>query len=253
VRELAGEAWQEFVNLDGKVATTLRFLVTRPGFLTRESLAGRRARYVGPLRLYLVCSVAYFLVGAALPDTSGIAVRTSGPGSVRISSDAPPPAADPPSCRPREPGEPDAAWRLRQLDCKSDRNPAVFQRALDQNRPRMMFLLLPAYAAILALFFRRRTYPEHVVFALHLHALVFLALLAARVADMWPDGDGWVDGVLSVVVAAYSVVALRNAYGRSWGSTLARSVGVGAIYAVVFLVVFFGAMIATLIVTTRTA
>ena len=68
LRDLAGEAWQEFVNLDGKVATTLRLLVTRPGLLTVDSRAGRRARYVGPLRLYLVCSLAFFFVDSVMPD-----------------------------------------------------------------------------------------------------------------------------------------------------------------------------------------
>jgi hypothetical protein len=253
MRELVGEVWQELVNLDGKVARTLRLLVTRPGFLTSDSLAGRRARYIGPFRLYLLCSVVYFVVSAGLPDHDHGRITTSGSASVRITRGEPAPApaaGDPNSCRPREPREPDWAWWLRRLDCKSDRNPAAFERAWDQNQPRVMFLLLPAYAAILALFFRGRTYPEHVIFALHLHAFVFLGLLAARAADLWPDGDGWVDGFVSLLVAAYSVVALRRAYGRSWGSTLARSVGVGATYGLVFLVVFFGAMIVTLIVTT---
>ena len=66
-RELLGEAWDEFVNVDGRAARTLRLLVTRPGALTAEQLAGRRARYVRPLRLYLLCSAAYFLADSVLP------------------------------------------------------------------------------------------------------------------------------------------------------------------------------------------
>lgn len=51
-------------NLDGKVALTVRDLLLHPGRLTREYLAGRRARYLPPVRLYLLASVAFFLVSA---------------------------------------------------------------------------------------------------------------------------------------------------------------------------------------------
>ena len=35
--------------------------------MTREFLEGRRARYISPLRLYLMASLVYFLVAAAVP------------------------------------------------------------------------------------------------------------------------------------------------------------------------------------------
>src|SRR5690349_13328403 len=51
--EFAHEAAEEFLHWDGKLAATFRLFFTRPGELTREYLAGRRARYLSPLRLYL--------------------------------------------------------------------------------------------------------------------------------------------------------------------------------------------------------
>ena len=68
VRELAKDAFSELSGWDGRFAVTLRRLIGRPGMLTREFLEGRRARYVSPLRLYLVASVAYFVVASAAPD-----------------------------------------------------------------------------------------------------------------------------------------------------------------------------------------
>jgi hypothetical protein len=38
-----------------------------PGALTRALLEGQRARYVSPVRLYLACSVLYFVLAAAAP------------------------------------------------------------------------------------------------------------------------------------------------------------------------------------------
>ena len=65
--DLVHDAVHEFLHVDGKIFTTLRLLLTRPGALTRAFLAGRRARYVGPLRLYLTASLLFFGVRAMLP------------------------------------------------------------------------------------------------------------------------------------------------------------------------------------------
>ena len=70
VRELAGDAWHELSGYDGRIMSTIRGLV-RPGFLTREYLAGRRAHYLPPLRVYLILSVIYFVVAASAPTLNG--------------------------------------------------------------------------------------------------------------------------------------------------------------------------------------
>src|SRR5690242_8397814 len=62
--DLLHEFTHELLHIDGRLWTSLRLLFTRPGFLTREYVAGRRAPYVPPLRLYLICSVAYFALAA---------------------------------------------------------------------------------------------------------------------------------------------------------------------------------------------
>jgi hypothetical protein len=67
VRQLAGEAWSELVGWDGKAAQTLRTLVRHPGALTRALLEGQRSRYVSPVRLYLACSLVYFLLAVGVP------------------------------------------------------------------------------------------------------------------------------------------------------------------------------------------
>lgn len=70
-RELVAEAWDAFVSVDGKAMSSLRLLMRRPGVLTRQYLMGHRARFVPPLRLYLLCSVAFFLVSAVDPPARG--------------------------------------------------------------------------------------------------------------------------------------------------------------------------------------
>ncbi len=51
--ELLGEALSSFISFDARLWRTLRILLLGPAKLTLEFLAGRRARYVHPLKLYL--------------------------------------------------------------------------------------------------------------------------------------------------------------------------------------------------------
>ena len=49
-----------YVALEGKLWGTLGRLLFRPGALTNEYIAGRRVRYVEPLRVYLTMSILFF-------------------------------------------------------------------------------------------------------------------------------------------------------------------------------------------------
>ena len=59
-------ATEDLTHADSRVWRTLWALLAKPGHLTREFLAGRRARYLPPVRLYLVLSVVFFLVASAV-------------------------------------------------------------------------------------------------------------------------------------------------------------------------------------------
>ena len=50
----------EFLNWDSKFFTTIALLILKPWRLTNEFLAGKRVRYVNPLRLYLLASILFF-------------------------------------------------------------------------------------------------------------------------------------------------------------------------------------------------
>src|SRR5882724_5300904 len=49
-----------FLNWDSKFFATIGWLIVRPWHLTNEFLAGRRVRYLHPLRLYLLASILFF-------------------------------------------------------------------------------------------------------------------------------------------------------------------------------------------------
>ena len=64
-----------FFNWDSKFFATIGLLITRPWRLTNEFIAGKRARYVRPLRLYLFVGTLFFF--AANYSAKSIHLRTS--------------------------------------------------------------------------------------------------------------------------------------------------------------------------------
>ena len=67
LRHFLGEAFEGLTHADSRLWRTLRLLVTRPGALTFEYFAGRRASYLPPVRFYLVISLLFFLLAEGLP------------------------------------------------------------------------------------------------------------------------------------------------------------------------------------------
>ena len=73
--DIAGEALEDVTDLDSRLWVTLKTLVLRPGRITADYIGGRRARYLPPVRLYLVVS---FLVFLSLSVAQPPAVNTVG-------------------------------------------------------------------------------------------------------------------------------------------------------------------------------
>jgi hypothetical protein len=85
-----------------------------------------------------------------------------------------------------------------------------------------------------------RKYPEHLYFAIHLHAFIFLALATvgllkfSRLAPLVAIG-----GTIALIwIPTYATVAFRRTYGGSFGGTVLKEIGIGAIYLTVSFVAF---------------
>jgi hypothetical protein len=201
LRDFAHEFW----DVDNRIFRTARLLLTRPGFLTCEYFEGRRARYVSPLRLYLAFSVLFFLVSAALSspldekDRAELSEMSEQVGRM----------ADP-----------------------------EFARTVEEWMPRTMFVLVPVFALLTGAVTRseNRNYPQHVYFALHVHAAVF-AFGTAWMLLRWGRSEA-MDVVADVTamsaVTWYVVAAFRTTYGGTWARAVARAAAVGVAYLVAY-------------------
>jgi hypothetical protein len=226
VRELAGDAWHELSGYDGRIMSTIRGLL-RPGFLTREYLDGRRAHYLPPVRVYLIVSLVYFLVAAAAPEL--------GKGGLRISVDEPGAVPMTEQDRAEMRAEIDSAsWILRPILRRMLEDPAGFRARVFTIMPRVFFALLPVFAGIVALFYRGRTFPAALVFAVHLHAFAFIAFTVSEAMKFSGNAHlaDRVNGLMAVIVAIYALRAFRAMFGGRWPITLLKAAGIGFVYLV---------------------
>jgi hypothetical protein len=71
---LLRDVFGDLTNFDSRLWRTLIPLAFRPGLLTQDFLRGRRASYTPPFRMYLILSVAFFLL-AQLGNDPGSALK----------------------------------------------------------------------------------------------------------------------------------------------------------------------------------
>jgi hypothetical protein len=228
-REFFQELLENQIALEGAIWKTLAKLAV-PGRLTLEYFAGRKRRYVPPLRLYLTASLIFFVVAKALMPGVNLQVKViNGPvvgdGPIALHCDV-----DDTLCSTLE-------KRLRaHFDgmTRAQANTFLANRVIT-SFPYAMFLLVPVFAMLTRAVYWRRpyNYGEHLVFAFHVHTFVFL--LGAIVA---PFGKPM---FLTIPAAIYTAAAMRAVFGgRTW-ALLARFVFVFIAY---FLLVMFSIALA---------
>lgn len=264
MRELAGYAASELTGWDGKFVTTLKTLFTKPGELTRQWLEGRRVSFIAPIRLYLAASLVYFATTATAPnlrrpDRGGVDL---GPVAFGVTKNGAPARVAQDAQRAVETNRPltgaerdsaiadiaDAPAILRPMLLKAVDDPANFKNAVTKAMPNVFLALIPVLAVILSLFYRRRHYPEHLFFAIHLATFVFLARAAGNLALFTHSLPiaALVQIAMLVWIVAYGVIALRRVYGGTVPLTALKALGVAALYAavaapVILLVAFIAA------------
>jgi hypothetical protein len=59
---LISHFFKDITHFDGNFFSTVKYLVVKPGFLSKEYMIGRRASYVNPVRLYIFTSAFFFLI-----------------------------------------------------------------------------------------------------------------------------------------------------------------------------------------------
>lgn len=275
---LVSEIARETFELDSRMFRTLKLLVLRPGELSSEFSRNRRATYSSPVRLYLFFSLLFFFVLSVTTPTAKnaeedpvVRVHTDQAKSVDFTALN---AALSPQRREKVdeilsrdtlPGsEPIAYLLARWADHRQEaltdverfylsqgvdwlHNPWLAGERLENNLPITMFFMLPVFALLLALFYRkkRRFYVEHFVFSIHVHVAAF-AVFTVMVFVPDPMIGGILDQILLLALALYNVLALQRYYGDGPFLTFVKWGFLTAIYAIMLIPGFLLTVFVTL-------
>lgn len=210
-----------YVALEGRLWKTLYLLLLKPGFLTAEYIAGRRVRYVEPLRVYLTFSLIFFAL-FKLSGTDVVQYDQQGDApmlSARAAGAATPPpktgevVADSIQLEGLPPKVQAKAYAFLALPLaeRQQRLTSVFLAYV----PYAVFCLMPLFALYLKLLYlgSGRRYGEHLLFALHTNAFTFAILsILIGFSSLQLNFLGLLVGLWLLF---YLPAAMRRVYGGS--------------------------------------
>jgi len=101
--------------------------------------------------------------------------------------------------------------------------------------PRIMLVLVPVFALLLALmhWWPRVYYVEHLIFALHIHTVMFVALTIVALCVALFGDTGFLGIAVWPILVVYFWMAMKRVYGRGWFLTSLKSLTVLLIYSVI--------------------
>ena len=206
-------------NIDSKIFITLKSLILKPAELTREMLAGKREKYLTPVRLYLLISLIYFFVLSIDTHKNSKLIEINKPGTVTNDSTHVAISID----------EVDAdtlnIWERKLYNniklLKTSSGEQIFKQKLKNNISLGMFIFIPLTALILFLLFRRKIkyYIPNLIFAIHLQSIIFLWFTLLNLIELFFDNPILrITGLLIVIGIIF--LWMKAFYETSTGKTI---------------------------------
>jgi len=240
-----------FTHFDGKFFQTLRVLFSRPGYLTRAFLDGKRRQYLPPVQMYVFTSALFFFIFYSFMVNIPDAVKGTADGSGALGKDStslqlnitetdsflrsrlmtPEDYLHYQDSIPKEKRD-DYITRLFKIsEIKINKRinedgTEAFQQLIHsflKNFPKLLFLSLPLMALILNLIFYRNksfSYVAHLVFLLHLYIFTLVALLIIYLfiqLNSWTNWSifNWLVIITQIWILYYGYRSMRNLYQAS--------------------------------------
>ena len=204
VKAIVKELTDNVFSFDSRFFITLKYLIIKPGFLTKEYWAGRRTTYLPPLRMYLVLSVLSFFLHSFMDE--GISFmdapnQQSNSGTFAFNTD----------------GGPQIFHFI--VDNLNKGIKVTDERGLSKNiigdfMPSSMFILMPFMGLLLLFVYKKKKlfYSYHLITVLHFHCFVFFL---NSVEELIPI----IEDIIPLFFFYYAVSMLKVIYQDSWVKT----------------------------------
>jgi len=205
LKAILKELTDNIFSFDSRFFITLKYLMIKPGFLTKEYWAGRRTTYLPPLRMYLVLSVFYFFLHSIMDE-----------GLLHIIIDKSP-QNNPKTFAFNTDGVPQFFHFI--VDNLNKGIKVTDERQLSKDfmgdyMPSAMFILMPFMGLLLLLVYKKKKlfYSYHLITVLHFHCFVFFL---NSVEELIPI----IDFILPFFFLYYALTMLKVIYQDSWLKT----------------------------------
>jgi len=234
LRHFAQHTLHELVHLDSKLFMTLKELVARPGFVPQEYFAGRKTRYIPPLRFFLTLFAIQFLAFTVYKPAALYSITSF----KRFDANG-------------------ALTHLVAKRAKTQHLPEEeFEARVDERWHKNLSLLQLAnvlgVAVVLKVLHRRRYFAEHLVFSAYFLGFSYIVTLL-----FWPlyAVYGFHPGLLQrtltgftiAILLVYLFLAQRRFYGEGNTKTAVKTALLWAGNYVVAVLIFAGSLIAALL------
>lgn len=251
----------DYFHYDNKFWNTLKALIFKPGLVTTEFNEGRRAKYLGPIQLYIFITTVFFIFffSTSSNEPMDIAITENGKtvyqqtdsltlvkadsiinlgvdsaeqnhvvySKERVDSIKAEMTKIKPSDNFTERFIKNRTKRLREKTSSFAEMNKIFNEKLMHNIPKMFFVLLPFFALILKLvnYRKRILYIDHLVFSIHFHSVVFIMVGLLLLFNHFIDSKGFtlISYMLVILgIGVYLFLALYHVYHSSILKTLIK-------------------------------
>jgi hypothetical protein len=130
----------------------------------------------------------------------------------------------------------------------------LFLETLRSNIPAMMLCCIPLFAFVLKILYLRkgRFYVEHLVYALHIHTFLYVAVVITALAVMAanrtvPALGGWITGLMACAILVQIFLSIRRVYQQGWFTTTVKFLFGGLVYLVILVLAVGATALVTLV------
>lgn len=292
---MAGHFIGDYFHYDSKFWLTFKTLFSNPGKITTDFINGKRVRYLSPIQLYIFVTTLFFIIShftshekkehkkvekKAVPITIN-AVTDSLKNDSDIELDL--------GIKNTENGTKIGlgSWTpkensLQEYDsvqstlepnkrdkyieryfvrksfkvAKAEDFGEDFSNSFKNNFPKVLFLLLPFFALLLTLIYRKNKlyYVDHLVFSIHFHSIGFILMIIYQLLSLINTTIGKFSSSYLVYsesirgylifftiigIGTYLMISLKRVYNSAWWKTILKQFILFFLYLIGFLISFF--------------
>lgn len=262
---------------DSRFFRSLFTIIAKPGQITSDFVAGKRAKYMPPFRFYIFISfVFFFLLTSTLKNKVGEFERNSTIDSLKVSlNEDAQVVLDSLNTQLSSPDiigevlddtiqninsvkeigdlllaeiEKDSSFsesgtgRIVSQFKKAKEYPEIYITKYFKYFSWALFFLMPVFALILKLLYssQKSNYIRHFIFSVNLHAFIFFVLTIILLAHLLFTGP--IVGIfnyLALIIPIYLVMGMKKFYQQKTGKTILKAFLISAIYNFVILAALF--------------